>query len=194
MSFIIVLNGPPGVGKDTLGAYIQNQSGESIKTLSFKAPMFDIAKSMLGANDYDRFLVKYNDRDQKETAQHFLGGKSPREFMIYISENCVKPVLGAAKFGNLFAEAASRYGSVVCTDGGFTDEIMSLVDYGHVVKLVRLHREGYTFDGDSRNYVYLPDYVRVADELSTGYQEFDFDVTPGDPISDASRIIRIVGL
>lgn len=152
----VILNGPPGVGKDTIGALLAKQG---FAQMSFKSPMFNIA---LAASGLGRaaFFERYNDRNLKEVPWDVLGGLSCRQFLIKISEEWIKPLFGKQHFGALAADAAKAYSeagtNVVFTDGGFPEELDFLKHYlgtDHVL-LVRLHREGYTFEGDSRDYLY----------------------------------------
>lgn len=157
---IIILNGPPGCGKDTIAAYLTGHRYPAVKA-SFKQPMFDIAFSMLGVCRYDEFMDLYNDREQKEKPQVILGGKSPRQFMIWISEDVMKPVFGDHYFGRRMVEEIHemyRDLTVVISDGGFPEEIKPLVKAGHEVHICRLHRDGFTFAGDLRDYIDLSGY------------------------------------
>lgn len=150
---IIVLNAPPGAGKDTIAARMLEAS-PVFRLASMKEPMWDIAKAVLGSN-YNRFVSLYNDRDTKEKAYEFLGGCSPRGFFIWISEKWCKPFFGDQYFGERMlqrADALSPY-EVVLSDGGFSSELLPVIHAGKQVMVVRLHREGYTFEGDSRNYL-----------------------------------------
>nr|CAK6596967.1 unknown function [Klebsiella phage vB_Kpn_K2alpha62] len=56
MKNVIILNGAPGIGKDTIAEIIARKW--DYKILSFKSPMFDIARSMLGNIDFRRFAVR----------------------------------------------------------------------------------------------------------------------------------------
>ena len=178
MAKIIILNGPAGVGKDTIGNALYYDY-RCIQT-SFKRPMFDIAASILGERSYSKFITAYNDRDQKEMPQSFLGGKTCREFMIWISESVVKPLFGNQQFGKLMSERIKLCDeglTFACTDGGFPDEVIQLVEDGHDVTVVRLFMDGKTFEGDSRNYIrikesHFPDYKK--------YQEHDVHLVNGD--------------
>ena len=155
MAKIIILNGPAGVGKDTIGNALA--AHYDCKLVTLKRPMFSIAASLLGGKEFDKFIAAYNDRNQKEQPQSFLGGKTCREFMIWISESVVKPLFGKEQFGKLMSEqiwACGEGKTYVCTDGGFPDEIIPLVEDGHDVTIVRLFMDGKTFEGDSRDYIH----------------------------------------
>ena len=182
MAKIIVLNAPPHSGKDTIGNLVKDESPVPLRMMSFKAPMFEIALAMLGPVKYRQFIEAYNDRGQKEREQDFLNGKSPRQFMIWISEDVIKPQFGDQYFGVVMAEAVrdSRV-PVVITDGGFPDEVKPLVSAGVQVNICRLHRDGYTFAGDSRDYLNLEGYHhRIVTR--------DYIVVHGDPMHTVDQI------
>lgn len=184
---IIILNGPPGCGKDTIAAYLTGHRYPAVKA-SFKQPMFDIAFSMLGVYRYDEFMDLYNDREQKEKPQVILGGKSPRQFMIWISEDVMKPVFGEQHFGRRMVEEINemyRDLAVVISDGGFPEEIKPLVKAGHEVHICRLHRDGFTFAGDSRDYIDLSGYhYRI--------HHYDFHLQDGKPELAVNEIVNAV--
>jgi|SRR5699024_1995194 len=189
MSKIIILNGPVSVGKDTIG----NALAANYKCIptSFKRPMFEIAASILGARAFSKFITAYDDRDQKEQPQSFLGGKTCREFMIWISETVVKPLFGNQQFGKLMSEhirLCDEGFCFVCTDGGFPDEVIRLVEDGHDVTLVRLFMDGKTFDGDSR------DYIRLHRLTCNSYREHDVRLVNGDIDGGVLAVTKACGL
>lgn len=177
---IVILNGAPGVGKDTIGKMLEDQAGLTIR--SFKQPMFDIAKATLGEAGFIKFMELYDNRLTKEQSTPLLGGLSPREFMIEISEKWIKPRFGADYFGCRFVADLPVTG-VVATDGGFPDEVRPMLDVTKVV-IVRLHRAGYSFAGDSRRFITYDDFADLPDwrkpsfldvELLTGEQQTAVD-------------------
>lgn len=189
MSKIIILNGPASVGKDTIG----NALAANYKCIptSFKRPMFEIAASILGARAFSKFITTYDDRDQKEQPQSFLGGKTCREFMICISETVVKPLFGNQQFGKLMSEhirLCDEGFCFVCTDGGFPDEVIRLVEDGHDVTLVRLFMDGKTFAGDSR------DYIRLHRLTCNSYREHDVHLVNGDIDGGVLAVVRACGI
>ena len=192
MAKIIILNGPAGVGKDTIGKALYYDY-QCIQT-SFKRPMFEIAASILGGRAFSKFITAYYDRNQKEQPQSFLGGKTCREFMIWIGESVVKPLFGDHHFGKLMSEHIRLHdeGSCfVCTDGGFPDEVIQLVEDGHDVTVVRLLMDGKTFAGDSRKYIrikesHFPDHKK--------YNEHDVHLVNGDIDGGVMAVVRACGI
>ena len=192
MSKIIILNGPAGVGKDTIGNALAKDYN-CIPT-SFKRPMFEIAASILGAKAFSKFITAYDDRDQKEIPHDFLGGKTCREFMIWISESVVKPLFGNQQFGKLMSEhirICDEGFCFVCTDGGFTDEVIRLVEDGHDVTLLRLFMDCKTFAGDSRDYIRIKN-LHFRDYKK--YNEHDVHLVSGDIDGGVMAVVRACGL
>ena len=188
MAKIIILNAPPGAGKDTIGKLIEYKAPTKIRVLSFKQPMFEIALAILGAKKYGDFIVAYNDREQKEKPHDFLMGMTCRQFMIWISEDVIKPKFGNEYFGKRFDEIAKESDvPVICTDGGFPYEVIALIEAGHEVKMCRLHRRGYSFKNDSRDYIRLP----IGWHGVNGYKEADFYLVDNRPMETVKSIIDL---
>ncbi len=156
---IIILNGPPLSGKDTIAAHLNDRVG--FHHLAFKDRLRDICIALAGITPVDwHYLTKRENKEQPSTQ---LFGLSPRAFQIMVSEKMVKPHLSSYYFGEALAHAANRIPTsevIVVSDGGFDEELSALVTHcDHEVRVVRLKREGCTFDGDSRNYVDLNDDI-----------------------------------
>lgn len=188
---IIILNAPPGAGKDTIQKAILELTNNTYAA-EFKAPMFEIAHAMLGDDGYAEFMRLYNNREAKEIPCTVCGSMSPRDFMIWISETVMKPRFGERVFALRAYETYLSLDSddvLVFSDGGFPDEVQALVEFGATVKLFRLHREGYDFSGDSRRFIHLPALVGSRD-----YEEFDVNLVDGEVMSAVREITAKVGI
>lgn len=111
-----------------------------------------------------------------------------REAMIYVSEVVIKPRWGEDWFGQERVREISRYKDiggnwlpsdiVFCDDScAFAEELEPLIEYlgQENILLIRIHREGFTFLGDSRNYI--PDGVitNTVDIANNGTEQEYFD-------------------
>lgn len=189
MATIIILNAPPRAGKDTIAKIIDEQYG--LPVVSFKTPMFNIARGILGERDFKEFMAVY-ETDRKDTQSlSILHGSTCREFMIWISESVIKPHFGKKHFGWLMADLLSEMEDdvdlTICSDGGFPDEVEALIDFGHKVKLVRMHREGFDFSKDSRDYIYLSEEYKSK----PGVSEVDIELQDGCPNLAAELIASL---
>lgn len=84
---------------------------------------------------------------------------SVREAMIYISEVLCKSRFGENYFGVARAKAIQEGVIAVDSSTGFVEELPPLIERlgQENILLIRVHREGATFEGDSRSYI--PDGV-----------------------------------
>lgn len=181
---IVILNAPPAAGKDTIGGILADWHGW--KALSFKKPMFDLAKALLGEAKYAQFLELYNDRDTKDKPTAICGGLSPRDFFIHISEKICKPLFGERYFGERFMELVEDNVTTVVTDGGFPNEVRPMLDSGHQVVIVRLFRKGYDFSKDSRRYLTEQDFSDLPTFRSPRF--LDVELEDGKPYVAADYI------
>ncbi len=83
---------------------------------------------------------------------------SVRQAMIYVSEVICKPSFGDEYFGQLRADSITRADQVVVDSScGFIEELYPLKekfkDRLKDVTVIRVHREGCNFSGDSRKYL-----------------------------------------
>lgn len=187
MAKVIILNAPPRSGKDTIAKLFEENHNFPI--VSFKRPMFNIASCILGETAYQVFIEVY-DTDLKDSKKFdFLGGMTCREFMIWISEEIVKPKFGNKHFGWLMSEALEEMSedcnTFICSDGGFPDEVEALIDFGHEVHLVRMHRDGFNFDNDSR------DYIHLSGTYAERAKQYDINMIDGNPEHSMREIAAI---
>lgn len=165
---VILLNGPPRSGKDTLALYLQNKY--NFEHLQIKEILVQTTVKLF---DISRELWDEKYETHKEVKLDYLsifrGGPfsgelhrfTPREALIYVSEHIIKPVYGEGIYGRVIAkkiEQKTKKGdrtSFVISDAGFDKEISEIVKkVGEKnVYVIKLSRRGFTFANDSRNYL-----------------------------------------
>lgn len=172
---LILLNGPPRAGKDYAGRILFRILDELRPTAVVKFAtevkerchaayrIFDVDGEPVPADSFERT------KDQPSAS--FLG-RTPRECYIAFSEKLMKPLHGQDVFGRLLLKTIQGFSgpwTFVITDSGFAAEARPLVEHVGASRalLIRLHREGRTFAGDSRSYIEL-DGVRTVDIVNPG--------------------------
>ena len=165
----VILNGPPGCGKDTIANRIVAEEHLLPRHISpFQKHQFKDALYEHTAKHFeiglDEFIHFASDRILKDsTSLAGLGGRTPRQALIHVSEDIYKPRYGNDYFGEVEArsvrEHKRRLGgiiNVIYPDSGFESEVPPIEsEFDHVL-IIRLHRDGFNFSGDSRNYLELP--------------------------------------
>lgn len=161
---VILLNGPPGCGKDTIANRL-----DKFTNVKFAGPLKSGCFNLI----YGGSPLKTDSLQEELTT---LETKKPepvmenrsvtwRQFMIAVSENLMKPLFGKSIFGQLAAEAIVRYNTedykkvnFAVSDSGFEEEAQVIIDnFGAKnVLLFRIYRDGVDFAGDSRSYLELP--------------------------------------
>ncbi len=214
---VLILNAPPGAGKDTLAGdddwcqrvgdmlladYQIDKGGRfscDVEHISFKSGIFDILSSVLHVgldfDDANEFYDRYYDRALKEQPWDKLGGLSPRQFMIFLSENFMKVVFGKDVFGKFSARLASSCvyvaGGTVCvfSDGGFAEEVNEVVKAvgAENVYVLQWEAEGCSFDNDSRRYL-------SSDEIIDGVRFVKLACNPKDGDIDGWKAACLVAI
>lgn len=166
---IILFNGPPGCGKDTAAQALAPEYTE----LKFAWHLKECVHKIFGLDgppvaEYEKY------KDDPE----FLGGNvTLRQAYIQLSEHFFKPLFGPRYFGEIVARwiEERNLDKVTISDSGFAEEAQALVDtFGKEnITLVRLHREGCTFEGDSRGYLEL-DGIATIDLTNRAYTAKEF--------------------
>ena len=146
---VVLFNAPPEAGKDVAAKHCAKVFGMEHK--EFKGKLYDIVQCLYTLTDDQLETLKL--RENKEVPTELLGGLSLRQALIHISENIIKPNFSKSYFGDSLAKSINSDTAV--SDSGFIDELMRVVDKvgEDNVLVVRIHRDGYTFDGDSRSYI-----------------------------------------
>jgi hypothetical protein len=176
---IIILNGPPGVGKDSLADMLIDKSQGMWTKLNFKSHLYADTARHYGVNLVE-FISWAQDRETKERPLTVLKGKSPRQALIHVSENIIKPVKGADHYGTVMANTIeyvinnSNRRNFIIADGGFEEEIKPLVNRFEDVYIIRMYSGEHSFAKDSREY--LENYPEITFDLETvrGNVEADF--------------------
>lgn len=167
---ILYLNGPPRSGKDTLAGILK---GKYEGTIVYPFAR-ELKERVNRAYELDLPWDHFEDR-KDEPADEFYG-RTPRSVWIQFSEHFMKPLHGRDIFARLWIEAVEYLTDfddpeelIIIPDSGFPGE----VDYvartinqehpGHAQHLVRMVREGCSFKGDSRSYLYLNQNVYWVD-------------------------------
>lgn len=179
---LVVLNGAPRSGKDSYANRLTDYTHRR-----FKDNLVDLALKMSGVSreDWeDRYeaYVYVNGSEptrilhwRKDEPWYELGGLSQRQYLIWLSEEVIKPVHGKQVFGERlkadldFESAMHDRNDFVTSDGGFDEEVQPFVDDPEwEVIVIKIKREGCTFEGDSRNYLTIKcDYELEFDGSGT---------------------------
>lgn len=162
--FVFLVNGPPRAGKDTFGTMLLSNSPRPTYHAKMSKLLKERTHALYGVpcTQHDVF------EGGKDEPSEWFFGLTPRQAYIAVSERLLKPMHGNEVLGRLLVadiEAnGSEAGVVVVTDSGFAAEAQPVIAaFGaENCALVRLHRPGCTFDGDSRSYIEL-EGVRTFD-------------------------------
>ena len=179
--FVILFNGPPRAGKDTaVAAYEARGRRFNIEKRKFAESVKTGTHAIFGL---------FNERGQPYPAATFesvkneprdeFWGMSPRQAYIWYSEEVMKPKFGSGIFGRIEAKNLVPGRIHLFSDSGFATEAEEVAKVAgrKNMFLVRLYREGCTFDKDSRSYISVPG-VDSVDLTNDGTDEFH-DVVAG---------------
>ncbi|UYL86242.1 hypothetical protein [Acinetobacter phage vB_AbaM_CP14] len=171
---VVLLNGPPNTGKDVSADMLKDLFGTGAHK-AFKDVLYEETANYFGVETgWIRSMA--TDRTTKESPTRRLFDKdlnwivrlaltllsfvrpvgfSPRQALIHVSENIIKPRFGKKYFGHKLLDAIKESGEeyTFVSDSGFIEEIHPLVEAGLEVIVLRLKRDGCTYTGDSRRYL-----------------------------------------
>lgn len=193
MTKVIILNGPPNSGKDTIGEALMellrrdhNVKFSDLYHGQFKKVLLEILSKTLRISEHALMEI-YNNRELKETPLPMFGGHSIREAMIAISENYIKPIFGKDYMGRveLAQIRTSKPKYAIYTDGGFIDEIRPLLaDPSIELYIIQIYRDGCSFAGDSRGLLTGPEIAHCIYGVTNN----------GSIVECANVIIETLGL
>jgi hypothetical protein len=165
---IILLNGPPRAGKDSLALALQRSAGWKQSAI---VKFADELKHMTHrAHGYVNATADAFEHCKDDPEQGPQPGVTWRQAYIAMSERYVKPLFGDDYFGHHLAETIRDYPYEFqfVSDSGFVGEAKVLIDaFPGQVRLVHVHRTGCTFENDSRGWIELHE-VPTFDVLNDG--------------------------
>lgn len=185
---VILFNGPPRAGKSEAARYVSTVFGA--KVFNFKDKLVALTKEIYNISDED--WKDYYSRDNKDTkAIPNADGKTAREALIFVSEGIIKPLFGKDYFGKCAVETIKNSEKMlVCGDCGFDQEVFPVINHfgKDNVYLVKIHRKGYSFVNDSRNWVskYLFNEENIFDITNNMDSKFYEDLK--DVVFKATRV------
>ena len=171
---VVVFNGPPYCGKDTLARmladYIESHGiSAPAKEESLSLPLRHVAYAMVGETYNDASYAAF-----KETPFVEFGNHTGRQLMIDVSESFLKQVYGEKIMAQMLVARNSAWldtdGVLLIRDGGFQIEINALLDevIADNIYVVQIHRDGCSFDNDSREWVRHPNSARMTQVWNNG--------------------------
>lgn len=167
---VVMFNGPPRSGKDSACEIIMEHFPE-VHYAYFKEVLYKESAKILGL-DFNFWASVCQNGDLKDkpmltmTAGETGAVMTPRDILIYLAEKVLKPKHGkdfiARETANTIAELiqlqrekSNEEAVIVVPDLGFDyeiDTVRKMLPDAHVIS-VAVYRPGFTFKGDSRNYV-----------------------------------------
>lgn len=156
----IILNGPPGSGKDSIAqgyldrVWASDERKVDVHIHPFKHRLYKDAFGCVSAHmDWHQFMILCRHRVLKNEPSDVFFGLSPRQFLIHVSEKIKKPIHGPDYFGKAIIEDAPKDGLILVPDGGFSSELKTMLQAGESYEVIQVHREGTSFEGDSRGWL-----------------------------------------
>lgn len=155
MKKIILLNGPPGSGKDTIAnILVEKYQGVNLK---FTTPIRNAVCALFDISDSELDIQKNRAIDIKKSNYRI------RDVMISIGEEIIKPNLSKDWFGerlvSLIQNKYSDQDLIIVSDLGFIRELevlyLNLKDT-YEFELWKIYRTGKDFSKDSRSYIEYP--------------------------------------
>ena len=152
MRNILILNGCPGSGKDTVSDYLV--ANYNYKTIAFKDSAYKAVYEHYNITK-EEYMSLYNDRDLKDKPSDLLEGHSPRCAMQYVIEQVKKPKYGKDYLAKATIEIIQKdvYNDYVISDLGLPEEEIAVHYYLRKEKyqIIYINRNGYDFSKDTRS-------------------------------------------
>lgn len=198
MTKVIMMNAPAGAGKDFLSDRIIDDllsQGIPARKLSLKDPGIEVLARFYELSP--EAIKHFFSREFKDIPNVIFGDKSPRQALVHVCENVIKPIFGKGFFVQKVIESiwTTKDEVVIISDLGFEEEIINLEEeaiFADGYLLVRIHgyRNGNSIDfrkDELRKYLYsdLFESVDIDNKYSdNGVSEVDlsriFEFIEGD--------------
>jgi hypothetical protein len=158
---VFILNGPSKSGKNMLTDWA-NEKLKAVYPFSFAAPLKRICAHIIwGAEHvgFDQLALLEQNKDKE--GYGCLEAVTPRDILIALSEDVIKPLCGQEYFGRVammrLVYLIEKHGAecFIASDGGFAVELDPIIRFfgsGNVF-VINLCREGCTYESDSRGYL-----------------------------------------
>lgn len=152
MRRILLLNGCPASGKDTVSDYLVKKY--NYKTIAFKDSAYKSVYEHFNLSK-EQYMSLYNNRELKDKPTELLNGYSPRTAMQYVVEKVKKPQLGKDYLARETIDLILKdvYNNYVISDLGLDEEEIATHYYLKKEKysIVYIDRTGYNFANDTRS-------------------------------------------
>jgi len=171
MVTLLILNGPPGCGKDYIANNITcRQYAFADKVKRDTLEHYNISPDLLG----------YFDKYKNVPSPHF-DGLTPREAYIHVAEDIIKPKHGSDHYGvtvgmEVAADIKEKPNTdlFIVKDAGFKNELNALLLLTHVyfdrIIFARIYHED-GFEKDSRKYLDMDPYYASLVESYNIYND-----------------------
>lgn len=174
MKKVLLINGPPHSGKDYTGEIIGEQLDEQgvwSEKYKMTSPMDLALMAFFSLTEEEYMSVR--EGQAKEEPSDFFFGATCRRLLQTFSEWWVKKLCGDDVFGKIAARNIRQSHGIIVTritDSGFNCEIGPLVEEFGVENIfgIRMHRDGCSFEGDTREWLGDDHGFSVVDINNTG--------------------------
>lgn len=148
----IVFNSPPNSGKDFLGEKLAEFLEGNV--LRYKDNLYTETAQYM-QQPLCRFIELATDRDTKDSNILYDYCRevyvTPREALMHVSENIIKPNKGKGYFGGQLVKQLTDGWNII-TDGGFEEEFAPVAEASDRLYVIQLSADKCSFEGDSRDY------------------------------------------
>lgn len=174
--YLVLVNGPPRSGKDTVARILYEIYSPKMPTKIIKLadPILQCVFSIFPNVNEDNYEeLKSNKTPVAE------GNLTVRDVMIKLAEDFIKPTLGKNAFVDIAINRINNIRAllpnggdnsmIIISDLGFDEEYDKFLQYcadeSSNIKmiLIKVYKNGCTFDEDSRKYIDVPDKKNVTE-------------------------------